>query len=206
MNDNLILTHDIIKEIYIHCLLTDLDKLSLICKQWYHVSKFYKQTIAKSILYKYGYKNIKRNTNYYTLLRHFLNYDKTLSKNILNTYMDNKYNLCKFIINNYYCEFNLDKYLLMDVNHVVDLIRDTIFIRNKKGDENLLTCLIIWKMKNFIYDNPNDDLSTLSFIQDKKNNYSSEILYNIRKPLCFFNMKNLKMNIICMLNEYKMIK
>lgn len=197
------LNNDIIKEIFVCSSLTDLNKLPLVCKEWYHVSKIYKQTIAKTILNRHGYTKFKKNTNYFLLLKHFLNYDITLKKDILNCYLDNRYILCKFIINNYYDKFNLDKYLEMDINSVVDLIRDTIFIRNKKGDEKLLIYLIIWKMQKFIYDDPNDDLSSLSFIKNKSN-YSNEIIYNIRKPLCFFNMKNLKMNITCMLNEYKL--
>lgn len=196
------LSSDIIKEILVCCDLNEMNKYQFVCKDWYYVLKVYKQTIAKTILNKYGYTNFKKNTNYYLLLKHFLNYDTTFKKDILNCYLDNKYTLCKFIINNNFDDVNLDKYLSLDINHVVDLIRDTIFIKNKKGDEKLLTCLIIWKMEKYIYDDPNDDLSSLSFVKNNSN-YTKDILYNIRKPLCFFNMKNLKMNIICMLNEYR---
>lgn len=191
---------DIIKEIFICCDLEHLKTCLFINKQWYSVIKIYKQYIAKSIFNRFGYRHFKKNTNCYLLLMEFLKYDKTLQKNIVKSYIDHKYTICKFIINNItISNFNLDYYLSLNINTMVDSIRDFIFINNKKGDPNLLIQLIFWKLQKHSYNDPYDDLSVLSFEYQCT---SLTNLFIIKNHLIVFDMNSIRMNLYQMLLEY----
>lgn len=202
-----LLNNDIIKEIYIHSNFIDLHKFLHINKRWFFVFNVYKQSISKSILKRYNYVKFRKNTNYYQLLKQFYIYDASLGKNLVKCYIDHKYIFCNFIINNVNInnKFDYQRYMLYDINYMVESIRDVIFIKNKIGDAYLLTHLIIWKLKNYRYKDPNDDLSLMIFDNnlDNKYNYDYTTLFIVKSPLILFDMKNIEMNIKLMLNEYK---
>jgi hypothetical protein len=187
------LIDDIIINIYKYCDFKDLHEFIFVNYKWFHVFKTYKQSISKLILQNHGYINFKKNTDFYSLLKEFYKYDSTLDKNIIKSYIDNKYILCKFIINNLNCNLNqksLTPYLTKDINLLTDSIRDHIFINNKKGDEFLLKNLIIWKMN-------------LHPMCCRYNNYNADEHFIIKSPLVLYNMKNIKKNLIYMLKELK---
>lgn len=199
------LVNDNIINIYKYCDFKHLHEIIFVNRKWFNMYKLYKQTISKLILENHGYINFKKHTDYYQLLKEFYIYDSTLDKNIIKCYIDKKYALCKFIINNLDLDTSsLTKYLDYDINLMTDSIRDYIFIKNKKGDEYLLKNLIIWKMHIFSNIYLNNDLSE-THIPNRYNHYDEKEYLFIKSPLIFYNMQNIRMNLIYMFNDLNII-
>ena len=185
---------DIIKEIYLNCTLYDICNLYIINKQWYNVSKIYRQSISKSILNKNGYFNFdfdKKNNelnyfyDYYHILKTFINYDSKLQKNIIKTYLDGKYNLCYFIIindnfNNLSEKVVKDHFKEYDIDFLVESILDYFFLvkqRSTLNNKSLLIYLIKWKINqlNNIY---NKNYNTDNYNMYNKNYNTDNYLSN----------------------------
>ena len=124
---------DIIKEIYLHCDLTDICNLYIVNKQWYNVSKIYKQSISKSILNKNGYYNFNFEDKFSRTvdkssctkkheLKHELNslsrnYNHSNYHHILKTFINYDPTFQKNIINTYFDgKYNLCYFIIINDN------------------------------------------------------------------------------------------